>query len=305
MMRPRLFGMITTGASISYTVEALRTFFLYTELRDCDHFVLIDNDGSWSESTPFTHSAIKVQKNTQPLGYAANANLFVKSALSREMDLFILNNDLVFTVDWCRGLDESGLAVTCPFSNREVQYAIAIQAVRANCEPQQFLVPPEMNLMQYRGSEHRIQAIAEAHRAIASSGIFSRLVMPYFCVRIPLEILKAVGLFDESFGRAGAEDYDYSLRVYLAGFPVGYALRSWILHFYGKSSWSGVESSASKQERENMMLERFEQKWGSLLRELIFSEKESLITDNGFVIPSEIEEFANLIKALKHKGSVA
>ena len=41
---PNIFSMVTLKESNTYTIEALKSFFKYTELNDGDDFYLIDND---------------------------------------------------------------------------------------------------------------------------------------------------------------------------------------------------------------------------------------------------------------------
>lgn len=300
-MRARLFGMITTKDSSEYTVEALRTFFMYTNFRDIDQFILIDNDGAWDDKK-YTHPAVKLIRNNSPLGFASNSNNLAREAINSNSDLYVLNNDLIFTAAWNDPLDQSGISISCPLSNREVQYVMALQVAKTGSSARVFTTPLEMNLDQYHGFEYALQAVAEAHKANSAAGVLPILVLPYFCVRISLEILKSVGLFDEDFGRGGGEDYDYSLRAHLLGFPVHYALKSWLVHFYGKSSWSGVEVQAQRLEREKKMIAHFEQKWGTILREIIFSEKENLIIEQGLAIPTNSSEFANVISILRERG---
>ena len=46
---PNIFSMVTLKESNIYTIEALKSFFKYTELNDDDDFYLIDNDNSANE----------------------------------------------------------------------------------------------------------------------------------------------------------------------------------------------------------------------------------------------------------------
>lgn len=302
-MRPRLFGMITTEASTKYTVAALQSFFLYTDFSKADRFCLIDNDGAWSSSLPWNHERVEVIKNSEGQGFATNSNYFITQATQQQCDLYLLNNDLIFTTGWNLPLDGAGIVVSSPLSNREVQYIMAIQVAKSESQARVFTSSLEMTLEQYRGAEFSVQALAESHRANTSFGFMPVIVLPYFCVRLPFEILERVGLLDEGFGKGGGEDYDYSLRAHLAGFPVNYVLNSWLIHFYGKSSWSGVEQQIERERREQKLLAHFEAKWGSILRELIFNERESLIAEHGLRMPQNNAEFVEVIQTLRKLGS--
>ena len=98
------------------------------------------------------------------------------------------------------------------------------------------------------------------------------MVVPFFAIKIPIKIIDAIGKFDEKFGVAGAEDYDYCLRAYLSGFECKFALSSYLFHFGGKSTWSGCEKFEAQVEREKYFKEYFIQKWGMALHDTILTE---------------------------------
>ena len=91
------------------------------------------------------------------------------------------------------------------------------------------------------------------------------------------EVFNAVGALDESFGKGGAEDNDYCVRTYMAGYCAKYALKSFVLHFQGRSTWqlatSAQEQKAlQKEDQERFTL--FEKKWGrKILDWFIFQDK--------------------------------
>ena len=55
-----------------------------------------------------------------------------------------------------------------------------------------------------------------------------------FCMLIPKKVIRRIGLLDERFGPGGYEDYDYCLRVQMAGYKVILAEDVFIHHFGGK-----------------------------------------------------------------------
>lgn len=282
--RPRLFAMVTTSASRDYTPHALRTFFETTPLNESDSFVLINNDDP--EPKPLIPSKTRkfeLLNNSTPLGFAANANQMIDLALKTERDLFFINNDVIFSDDWLSPLNGNDQAILAPISNREVQYSGSATVVSSKHVATNMLLRAPMELSEYLESPRMFQAIAEAHRK-TGHGYLSVIVFPFFCVKIPLPILKTVGRFDESFGRAGGEDYDYALRAWLAGFQVKLALGSYLLHFWGKSTWTAKESSSSSSTNapsyDTSFLQKFEAKWGSSLYRLILQENTDEINEN-------------------------
>ncbi|RME57540.1 MAG: glycosyltransferase family 2 protein, partial [Candidatus Dadabacteria bacterium] len=275
-----IFGMVTVEASASYTVEALFSFFQHTEFnKEEDKFFLIDNDGYFFqhkkdivESFP-----IKVIVNQSPKSFSQNGNQLIKKALEAKDDLVFMNNDLIFSPNWFLPLRESKDSLVSPLSNREVQYGMSIVVSSTGAERESFVTKPTLSLSEYKENPYSFLAISYAHYK-ASEGYLQVAVLPFFCIKISYNVLQSVGGFDEGFSKAGGEDFDYSLRALLAGYPTYYALRSYLLHFYGKSSWDGAESEEERRERESSFLSYFKSKWGEKLYKAIFEEKKELLT---------------------------
>jgi len=149
----------------------------------------------------------------------------ITEALATASDLFFMNNDVIYTDDWLTPLLGNDRAILSPVSNREVQYAGSAVVVSTQHVATTMVLKAPMDLSEYLESPRMFQALAEAHRK-TGSGYLPLLVFPFFCVKLPLPVLQSVGKFDEAFGRAGGEDYDYALRAWLAGFEVKLALKS-------------------------------------------------------------------------------
>jgi len=154
----------------------------------------------------------------------------MKIAAERGADLFFLNYDLIFTPGWTAPFDGHPRTVLSPLSNRQVQYRLRIEVFPGGGCLSDVALRSRMTLADYIGHEARFAAIAEAHAATAS-GALPIFTLPFFCIRIPLAVIKEVGAFDESFGVAGGEDFDYCLRAWLQGFEVAFTLSSYVLHF--------------------------------------------------------------------------
>lgn len=270
------FGMVTTRPSTAYTMPALASFFRNTALQPDDRFFLIDNDGAFATEKLSAFREVTVLRNPAPLGFAENVNQILRQACTAKASLVFLNNDIIFTKGWFEPLRSESQVLISPLSNREVQYAASVHVIKTKHIANLFACSMEMKLEQYLGNEAALEAIAEGHRRIAQ-GRISLYVVPFFAIKIPYAVIESVGCFDTSFGKAGGEDYDYSLRAWLAGFQVQFALDSWILHFYGKSSWSGVESGEQRNAREAGFMQAFKQKWGSDLFELLLHEDVSIL----------------------------
>ncbi len=274
-MKKRLFGMVSTAPSLEYTRTAIATFAATTPLHPGDTFLLVDNDGSLTGHDwvpPFCTTV----GNRAPKGFAENFNALIDRAVELRADLYLLNNDLVFTDGWSEQLAVDTPAILSPLSNREVGYAHSVVVPQTGHVLELTMFPSQCSLEEYRGREAAFAAIVSAHRR-ACRGLHSVYVAPFFCAKVPLEILETLGYLDEHFGRGGGEDFDYCLRAHLAGFRVAFALGAYVLHFGGKSSWSGVETTAEQTSRETRFRNVFREKWGPALFELILRENNEVL----------------------------
>ncbi|MFN4896562.1 MAG: glycosyltransferase family 2 protein [Pseudomonadota bacterium] len=278
--RSRLFAMVTTVSSRDYTPYALQSFFEMTPLTDTDSFILISNDDPDAGNLiPSNARQLTLRINDTPLSFARNANQMIALALSSKSDLFFMNNDVIYSDNWLNPLIGHDRSILSPLSNREVQYAGSAVVVSSKHVATTMVLKAPMDLSEYLASPRMFQALAEAHRK-TGSGYLPLLVFPFFCVKLPLLVLEAVGKFDETFGRAGGEDYDYALRAWLAGFDVKLALGSYLLHFWGKSTWTAKGDAAQSESYDTGFLRRFEEKWGSPLFRYTLQENDSEVLAN-------------------------
>ena len=277
--RSKIFAMVTTLKSREYTSHGVRTFFENTELNESDRFILINNDDpNTAEFQPKLGQRLELINNPEPLSFAANANQMIDLALASSSDLYFMNNDVIFSENWLTPLamgDDK--TILSPVSNREVQYAGTAVVVASKHVANTMILKAPMELSEYLASPKMFHALAEAHSKTAS-GYLPLVVFPFFCVKLPLDVLRVVGKFDLSFGRAGGEDYDYALRAWLAGFECKLALGSYLLHFWGRSTWAGGAQSESSYDKG--FLKIFEEKWGNALFQFALQENDSAIRSN-------------------------
>ncbi len=276
----RLFAMVSTRSSRAYTPHALRSFFETTGMRGEDRLILINNDDpDFDEiATPF-RDHITLITRPEPYGFSKNANTMIEEALRTGSDLFFMNNDVIFTDNWLAPLTGYEHSILSPISNREVQYVGSAVVVKTHHVLNMVTTQAPMDIEHYLASPRMFQAIAEAHNR-SSSGLLTLIVFPFFCVRLPQSVMQRVGKFDESFGMAGGEDYDYCLRACLAGFDVQMNLASYLLHFWGKSTWTAGEKGAPNPNYNIDFLEVFRKKWGEALFQFVLRDKDSLIQSN-------------------------
>jgi GT2 family glycosyltransferase len=249
-------GMVTTRPSHAYTACALASFFQTTPFGADDRFVLVDNDGTYGPP-PDAWPQVTYLANPVPYGFAANVNQVLRLARACGADLFFLNNDLIFTPGWFAPLGVVEPALLSPVSNFQSPGRVG-----------DWWCGPFLDLADYQGHEEHLRALVRAHQA-RHTGYRAVLKLRFYCIKIPWAVGEAVGELDEGFGRGGGEDGDYCLRCHRAGFPVAWALGSYVLHFMGKSTWRGAETPDQRQQREQAYLAAFRAKWGQPLLEAV------------------------------------
>ena len=287
----RTFAMVSTNSSQRYTPSALESFFRCTELASGDAFFLIDNDSSLAPEGIEQHPQLQLLRNDQPLSFAANVNQIIRRTADSNADLFFLNNDLVFTPRWLEPLLLEQPALLSPLSNREVHY-------RRNG----FSCERTLELEDYLGRENDLLLVAEYH-GHKHRGYHQVLSLPFFCIKLPHTVYSRVGLLDESFGKGGAEDNDYCVRTVLAGFHIAYAVQSYILHFNGKSTWSGAETPEQTQQRCANFNSVFTAKWGEQLKRLLIDYDNSVLSATPAIASSaERRDFKHLVELLLPPG---
>ena len=285
-----LFAMVSTKYSEQYTWLGLETFFRNTPLQSSDRFLLIDNDASLDRTAICTRfPRLEFVSNSQPRSFAANVNQALAQARPERGDLFFLNNDLVFSPNWLEPLLVDRQAILSPVCNMQFQY-----------RAQSFASKLTMDITDYLGKEKEFLALVEYHRSRVG-GFKLEHSFPYYCVKIPASVYNQIGDFDESYGFAGFEDTDYTLRCYLAGIPIFFVLNSFILHFYGKSSWR-VEAEQSVRQQlaadNNRGEALFENRWGRRIVDLFCVQKPEAIAQlRGIEEQSDIRLYGDIIRA--------
>lgn len=292
-MPQRIFGMVSTKLSERYTIEALRTFFAATQLRSGDEFLLIDNDASLTDELlkPFLEQVIVIRNDTAK-SFAENANQVLRKGLEREADLFLMNNDLIFSEGWLDPLLIENNVLLTPVCNMQFDYSAGPLKLRL-----------AMDLSDYAGNEENFRAIVRAHRQVKRGYKLFHSV-PFYCIKIPHRVYRDVGFFDEEYRPFYWEDVDYTLRCYLKGYPLYFALDSFILHFYGKSTWrSGDKPKIEAEGEVTEQISCFERKWGKELAQIWgYQKPEAMLQLRACEEQAIIRAYGELIEKLRMKG---
>jgi hypothetical protein len=252
---PSYFGMVHTSRSRAYTPLAVTSFLAKTDFNRSggDRFFLIDNDKTLSPELRNLSKDLEFIENPRSRTFAENVNKILGLAIQDRVDLIFLNNDIVFTEKWLDPLTSRSGSITIPVCNQHELYSIG-----------EFRMKPSMDMNDYTGYETQLEKIVQLRlRGLGQSEKYtSPPFLPFYCFRLPIEVSKEVGLFDERFGIGGGEDIDYRIRTHLCGFGVELALESYVLHFMGKSTWRGGETQVEMTERNQFYTRKFIDKYG-------------------------------------------
>ena len=278
--------MVTTRHSNTYTNYALSSLIEHTRFQPDDEVILIDNDASYSELPRECRDRVAIRVNETPRSFAANVNQVLDLSRARQADVVFLNNDLIFSRGWFEPLQAEGPFLLSPVSNAEVPY-----------EEEGFKCKLGMDLEDYLGKEDLFRLIVRRHRN-REHGYMKVATYAFFAVKIPYKVYSVVGPLDESFGVGGGEDRDYAIRCYLNGFELRFALKSYVLHFQGKSTWRGPETQEQTANRDRIVHERFRQKWGdALFRVMVMNDLSGLSPE--LQQAHQEGEFRSLIERLR------
>ena len=256
--------MVTMKSSHLYTGYALDSFFKNTELNNGDQFFLINNDGCELNSS-ISDKNIQIINNQHPLSFAENVNLILEKSIKDKKNLFFLNNDIIFTKNWILPLQENSKNISLPVNNQLFPY-------KSECGNLKLKVT--MNLKDFNEQYLLLDGIVEKHKKkFNNKQQIQTLLMPFFCFKIPYQILHDVGYFDTSFV-CGAEDVDYRIRCAQKGFEVNFLLDSYLLHFHGKSTWDGAETNNQTKKRNELYTKNFLKKWGEEMTKIFILRKD-------------------------------
>jgi GT2 family glycosyltransferase len=291
----RVFGMVSTQASLDYTAAALATFFQYTPLGPQDEFYLIDNDQSANlAALKAAFPRVIPVVNIRPFSYAENANQVIALAARAGADAYIMNNDIIFTPGWLAPLDAELPVILAPTSNQNFQYTLRGLQIKT-----------EMALQDYKGHERELLEIVAAH-CRQHARYTTAYQTNFFLVKIPVCLYNTVGQFDPVFTRAGGEDIDYCIRAYLKGFSLFVAQHSYLLHFGGRATWSGPETRDEWRARESNAIALLAGKWGPLLTKFLVYRDPSVIAGDPALDKIQVETgIGGLYQELARRGGVA
>jgi GT2 family glycosyltransferase len=251
-----VFCFVSSAKTEEYSKLALESFFNKTKLEKDDIFVFVNNDGTNAFRKQFP---INVYINNKtPKSWATNFNKGLRIAKKFKKHFVVITNDIVFTDNWFEPLKQRDDAILIPACNINYLYNSA-----------EFKTSPCMQLNEYVGKEQYLEQIVKFHQQnFKFDHLQERIFMQMYLGRIPHQVHDAIGYFDYTFSNCGGEDMDYRIRCAIRGYKTMIANHSLTLHFHGKSSWDGNETTEQERIRREQYLKRGVRKWGEDLTEI-------------------------------------
>lgn len=251
-----VFCFVSSAKTEHFSKLALDSFFNNTKLEPGDIFVFVNNDGtnSFREGYPID---VYINNKT-PKSWAENFNKGLRIAKKFQKHFVVITNDIVFTKNWFEPLKQRDDAVLIPACNINYLYN-APGFKTSSC----------MQMEEYVGKEKYLEAIVEHHQKnFKFENLQERIFMQLYLGRIPYQVHSNVGYFDHTFSNCGGEDMDYRIRCSIKGFKTMIANCSLTLHFHGKSSWDGSETTVEEKQRREKYIDKSMKKWGFDLTEI-------------------------------------
>jgi len=284
-----VFCFVSSKVTEQYSKLALDSFFKHTKLEDGDIFVFVNNDGTNAFRKDYPID-IYVNNKT-PKSWAENFNKGLRVAKKFKKHFVVITNDVIFTKGWLEALKQTEDMILIPVCNVNFMYKSSI-----------FSTAPVMQLEDYIGKEPYLDAVVSFHQNnFKPEELDEKIFMQMYLARIPYKVHNDVGYFDHTFSNCGGEDMDYRIRSAIKGYKTMLAKHPFILHFHGKSSWDGAESTEQERVRRDQYLKKGVEKWGEDLTEIFIKGTYSKEHAHKIGLGKEFDndEQYNIIRTLK------
>ena len=286
-----VFCFVSSAKTEEFSALALKSFFNKTKLEKGDIFVFVNNDGTNSFRKQFP---IDVYINNKtPKSWATNFNKGLRIAKKLKKHFVVITNDIIFTDNWFEPLKQRDDAILIPSCNINFLYTT-----------KEFSTSSCMQLEEYIGKEKYLDGIVQYHQSrFKFDDLKEKIFMQLYLGRIPYQIHDEVGYFDYNFSNCGGEDMDYRIRCAIKGYKTMIANHSLTLHFHGKSSWDGSETTEQEKIRREQYLKRGVRKWGEDLTEIFIKGTNAKEWAYKMGLQKEFDnnESFNIIRKIKNK----
>ncbi len=241
--------VILTFNQLKYTQECVDSIRRYTP--EIHEIIFVDN-GSTDRTVKWLRELInenpnyKLIENEKDLGFAKGCNQGI-SASSGEY-ILLMNNEVVVTEGWLSGMLEClnsalDIGIVGPMTN--------------NISGPQKVADAGYKAMHKMHEYARLFRERHRHRRISLKRIAR------FCMLFRRELVKKIGMLDESFGSINFEDDDFCLRAIIEGYR-NLVAGDVFIHYHGSRSFIGNRIDYSAAMSGNRKI--FNEKWNGIDR---------------------------------------
>ncbi|MCU7833908.1 MAG: glycosyltransferase [gamma proteobacterium symbiont of Taylorina sp.] len=196
------------------------------------HRVILIDDASTDNRIPdiinqYKESNLNITSilNNKNIGFVASINYAISQCKEH---ILILNSDTIVTPLWIEKLlsclqSDSSIGIVCPLSNNAT--ILSVPQINQN-NPILAETPQEISLI--------MDLITPSYPRIPTA--------VGFCMLVHKQIFKSIGYFDEVFSPGYAEECDFSMRTWMAGFEIVCCDNLYIYH-QGGASFDSIDST--------------------------------------------------------------
>jgi len=228
MSRPRILHCITVYNGRAFVPAAIESALRFDK-SDADIDILILDDASpepgWSEElAAFCRQRdVMYYRTPRNLGIPRNVSLGMLTAVERGYDYVVISNsDVIYPATLMSAMlpvaRQKGVGSVTAWSNNVSVYSLP------NLDPNQHLKD--------QGVVDWLHATLNGHFGDAAMDVPAGIS---FCIMIPIDVVKDVGVMDPCFGRGYCEETDWSLRSLAAGYRICLAPGTFVFH-HGRGS---------------------------------------------------------------------
>lgn len=228
MSKPRILHCITVYNGRAFVPAAIESALRFDQA-DADIDVLVLDDASpepgWSEELSEFCRAREVLYYRTPrnLGIPRNVSLGMLTALKRGYDYVVISNsDVLYPRTLMSSMlvvaQQKGVGSVTAWSNNVSIYSLP------NLDPNKHL--NDQSVVDW------LHSTLNGHFGDAAMDIPAGIS---FCIMIPMDVVKDVGIMDPCFGRGYCEETDWSLRSLAAGYRICLAPGTFVFH-HGRGS---------------------------------------------------------------------
>lgn len=244
-MKPRVLHLITVYNGRAFVPRAIASAMrMDRSVADIDVLILDDAspEPGWSEELEGICRELGAYYYRTPrnLGIPRNCSLGLATAMSENYDYVTINNsDVIFPRNLINTMIQAcqaeGVGSVTAWSNNVSIYSIP------NADPDRYLA-----------SQETVDYLSDRLFAKYGASVVDIPAGISFCIMMPVEVVRVVGVMDPVFGRGYCEETDWSLRSLAMGYRLCLAPGTFVYHQgRGSNLAAGLVSGAHTTVPEN------------------------------------------------------